>query len=137
MAKSTSIYVAQKYTAASVTFVNADSTTAKSIYTASADGGMVRKILVSSDDTSARVVRLYRRISATNYLLGSVSIPIGAGTAGAVSVDIVASLYDKIDNAGNKLLGMPASGELQASVEVAVTSNKTLTITVVAEDFAV
>lgn len=82
------------YTAAS--FVNADGTTAKTIFTPDAtDGGALMQINVTSSDTSPVVMQVNVVDSgATSRLLGSVIVPTLSGTDGVVaSVNILDSAF--------------------------------------------
>lgn len=62
-----------------VTFVNADGTTAKTLVTAGSDGTRVETISATSDDTSARDIEVSVYDGATNYVVGTVTVAIGAG----------------------------------------------------------
>jgi hypothetical protein len=62
---------------------NADGTNLVSLVTPGATGSRVHSINCASDDTVARVIQLWATISAVDYLLGEVNIPIGAGSDGA------------------------------------------------------
>jgi hypothetical protein len=63
-----------------VTIVPGDTTTAKTLYTAGANGGRLLSCSVASDDTSAVRVNVSVTVSATSYVVGQVTVPIGAGT---------------------------------------------------------
>jgi len=110
-----------------VTILNADGTAPKSITTAQTSRIRVDSILVSNTDTIAHVVRLYALISAVAYLIGSVSVPAGQGTAGTPAIDLLASALP-ITQVG---IALAASVTLQASVEVVMTGATVLTINVV------
>ncbi|MES2210951.1 MAG: hypothetical protein V4515_12335 [Chloroflexota bacterium] len=121
---------------ASQTFVNADGTTVKTLYTAGASGGKVQFANATSDDTVARIIRLYvqRGGAGSDFLLGSKTIAIGAGTAAAASVNLLdAAQVPGILEDGTIILG--PSDVLRGSMEVAVTAAKTITILTQGGDF--
>lgn len=66
------------------TFVNADGTTAKTLFTPGASGSKIVAITAFSTDSAARDLRLNLNRSATNYPLTTVAIPINAGNTNAV-----------------------------------------------------
>ena len=111
---------------AQVTFANADGTTAKALVAAPSAYWRIVAINVTSDDTAAQVIRIFTRLSSTNYLLGSLSIPAGAGTAGAAPKEFFGDIMPANENG----LDMGNSNGLQASMEAAITSGKTVTVTV-------
>ncbi len=122
------IFVGTIKTAAQ-TFVNADGTATKSVYTAGTAGAKIQFLNASSDDTSARVVRLHiqRGGAGTDYLIGSVTVAIGAGTGAVASANLlVASQIPGVLEDGTIILG--PSDVLKCAVESAVTAAKTLTV---------
>lgn len=115
------------------TLVNADSTNWVDIYDNSAGAKAVRVegISITSDDTSTVNIQIGVYRSSVTYLLGTVRVvtlsgtdgaaskvnALGAGTVGLLAPD---GIYD---------LWIEAGAKLQAKSLVAVTSNKTVTIT--------
>lgn len=121
---------------ASQTFVNADGVAVKTLYTAGALGGKVQFANASSDDTVARVARLYiqRAGAGADLLLGSKSIAIGSGTGAIASANLLdAAMIPGILEDGTIILG--PSDVLRGSVEVAVTAAKTITVVVQGGDY--
>lgn len=116
---------------ASVTFVNADSTTAKTLINNATGSKAVRveALVVCSDDTSDRLLRLWHKLSSTSWLLGAVNIPTLSGTNGsAARVNMLQSLGE--DDADDMAVIYVAAGEsLTVAPSVAVTADKTVTIT--------
>ena len=139
MALNTNIYVPAGFNNAGITIVNSDSTTVKDLFTAGANGSDVRGIAVTSNDTSARVLQLFQTISGTDYLIGSLSIPAASGNDGStISVNLLnpTSLpFLKLDNAGNRVLSLMASGKLRVGSTTSVTSGKTITIVAYGVDY--
>lgn len=129
------IYIGTVKTA-SQTFVNADGVTVKDAYTAGASGGKLQFLNASSDDTVARIVRLYLRRggAGADLLLGSKSVAIGAGTGAVVAVNLLDAVQiPGILEDGSLILG--PSDVLRASVEVAVTAAKTITLVAQGGDY--
>lgn len=120
----------------SVTMVAADAQTVKTLYTPGGNGSRVQKLILQSNDTSARDVGIY----INGVLVSSVSVPIGAGqTSGAPAVDALASSTCKIgyfDPFGNYVVDLPAtSGVLGVAALTTVTAAKTITAACVCGDF--
>jgi hypothetical protein len=114
-----------------VTFLNADGTTAKAVYTGSTGPFHVTAILLTNSDSVARVIDILLRIGATNYLVGSVSIPAGAGLAGAVPKEFFEAL-----NLVN-LVGVDAgaTNAIWAAMEATITSPNVVTVSVIASSY--
>lgn len=111
-----------------VTFVNADGTTPKTLWTPGASGGRLGSISAVSDDTAAREMALYVRLSGVDYRVGTVNVPIGAGnTASVVSVNIlVLSACPWLDSDGS--LKLQTGATIKIGPTVAVTAAKTVTL---------
>ena len=123
--------------------VNADAANSKKlIFTAGANGSIVRYIIVTMDDTAARTGQLWAYDGANYALLGTFSIAGQAGnTATILPVSILDYIYNSIEvfkrvaQAGNKILGLKAGWSLYWSNTAQVTNLKTQYITVLGEDF--
>ena len=93
-----------------------------------APGGAYRidAINITSDDSAAQVVDIFLRAGSTNFLLGSVSIPAGAGKTGTLPKEFF------LDGMPSSEQGMNMSGSelLQAAMEGTITSAKTVTLTI-------
>jgi hypothetical protein len=113
------------------TFVAADTTTVKAIQAAGTNGTKIESFIVTSSDTAARDMAIYITISAVNYLIGTVSIPITAGFIDStVSVDIMRSAQIPgfaYDPNGNKYLYLAPGSTLSAAINTTVTTAKTIT----------
>jgi hypothetical protein len=107
------------------TFTSADTTVAKAILTAPGGPFHLFEIMFSSDDTAAIVVDVFSRTGATNFLLGSVTVPAGSGKNGVLPVAFLKTILP------DTLIGMdfPGALSLQASCEATMTAAKTLTVT--------
>lgn len=99
---------------------------------------IIKKIMVSSDDSSAQTLELYLNDGTNDDLMGKVEIAITAGTdASKPPVDVVAELpelFSEMDNANNPSLMLPAGCALKAKLG-AVTSGKVFKIWVFAEKY--
>ncbi len=87
-----------------ISFINADGTTAKKVFTPEAtDGGAVMQINVTSTDTSDVVMQVNVNNGSTSFLLGSVNVPAGSGTNGVLpSVNILdPSMITGLQNDGS------------------------------------
>lgn len=111
-----------------VAIVNADGTTKKTVWTASAEGGVITGISVTSDDTAARDLNIYITLSGTDYQVGQVNIPIGAGTTTAPAVNLLATGLMPWLNAADGSWTLPASAIVKVAAVVTVTAAKTITV---------
>lgn len=118
-----------------VTLVNGDGTTAKTLFTADGTLNRIEALNVTSDDTSNRVLQVLLTVGATDYLLGSVTIPTLAGTDGVVAaVNVLASSLFQgaiTDAYGNRVLPLDTGVVVKVKAPVAITSAKTMTITAI------
>jgi hypothetical protein len=119
-------------------FQNADGTTFKTLYTAGTSGGRVDSLLGTSTDTvSAYVVQLALQVSAVDYVLGEVSVPIGAGTNGTAKsvamlnqADIPGLAYTE-----NGSIYLASGVALRARVKTAVSGSFVVQIVGVGGDY--
>lgn len=99
---------------------------------------MIKKIMVSTDDSVAQTFELYLNDGTNTDLMAKVEIPVSSGTSkGVAPVDIVAEvpeLFSELDNANNASLLLPAGCSLMAKV-AEVTSGKYFKIWVFAEKY--
>lgn len=116
------------------TFVNADGTNLKTLFTAGAEGSLLTAIAITSDDTAARDLNLYVTISGTDYRVGQVNIPIGAGTTTTSAVNALAVGKLPWLNADGSFF-LPAGQVLKGAMAVAVTAAKTVTVLAVGGDY--
>lgn len=109
------------------------------IWTAdAANDVIVKKIMVSSTDTSAQTLLLYLNDGSNDDLMSAIEIPITAGTEKPTPVvDLVAELpelFSEMDNANNACLMLPKGCALKAKM-AAVTSGKAFKVWVFAEKY--
>ncbi len=120
------------------TIVNADSTGVKAVSVAGTHGSKVSMLLATSTNTTARDVILYITISATNYQIGQIQIPITAGALNSTpAVNLLNSpqLQLPLDANGNPFIYLGPGATLSVSAPVAVTSAKTVTLVATREDY--
>lgn len=72
-------------------FLAADGTTWKTVATGALSGQRIDDVLISNGGIAAHVVEFRITIGATSYQIGSVSVPAGAGYAGAAPVQLGAT----------------------------------------------
>lgn len=122
-----------------VTIVNADGTTVKTVFTAGANGSKIVGLSATNTDAAGYTLQVWLTRSATNYLLGSLSLPANAGFNGsAASTNLFASGWVPglpIDNDGQPYLFLESGDTLTVGVTVAVTAAKTVTVVAVGANF--
>lgn len=118
-----------------VTFTSADTTTAKVVCVAGAEGSKMLGLAAVSDDSATINVRLFIRVGGTNYQVGTVRVATLSGTDGAVSakelLDPTALVW--LDQDYEFVLG--ANHELWAACLATMTAAKTLTLTAFLGDY--
>lgn len=121
------------------TIAPADTSTVKTLITAGTNGTKVQAILATSTDTSARDLALYLTISATNYLLGTVAIPLTSGSVNSVvTVDVLHAAQIPglpFDGNGNHVLFLAPGSSLSIATLTTVTAAKLVTVVAQGADF--
>lgn len=137
--KSIGIPVTQNIESFGATFVNADSTTAKTLYTAGGNDAVVKVLNFASNDTSAVNIALYVNDGTADRLIGTIRVATLSGTDGAAaSVDgLSGTLIPSLpyDANGKRVLPLKAGHILKWAPLVAVTAAKTVTAFGVAEEY--
>lgn len=118
-----------------VEFVNADGTTAQTVFTSGTDGAVLRHLNACSDDTSAIDCSIYLNDGTADYLLGTVTVPTLAGTDGTEpAVDLLdPGLIPGVGIGGE--LFIPATWTVKVGLGAAVTAAKTLTLVGIGVDY--
>lgn len=123
----------------SIEMDNADGTTVLDLFTADAtNGSRVDKIAITSDDTAAVDLDLYLHDGTSAFQIGSINVPIGAGTtAGATPVAAVSFLNQTtLPFLGDDLaIHIKAGSKLQIGAQSAITSAKVVHVTVFGGDY--
>jgi hypothetical protein len=113
------------------TILPADTTTVKSVAVGGSNGTRIESFIIVSSDSADRDLLVYITISATNYLIGTVKIPLTSGTVNTIpGVDILrsASLYGlATDVNGNRYLYLASGSTLSIATSATVTTAKQIT----------
>jgi hypothetical protein len=124
-----------------ITIVNADSTNIKVLLDNSAGAKALRieQLTICSDDTTARNVQFSRLASAVDYLIGTVNVPVASGSDGTTprvtALSSSTSGIGALDSDGLYVCWVPAGQKLDVKVLIAVTADKTVTISGWARSF--
>jgi hypothetical protein len=117
-------------------------TNIKLLLTAGSEGSIVKSLIISSDDSSARTVSFYLSTDGgtTDYLLFSVPVAIAAGSNGTtINVDVLNNAVVQglqIDQSGRPVIPLAANARIYIGVlTAAVTSGRTLHVVASLEDF--
>ena len=114
-----------------ITFVNADGTSYKDVFTAGSNGAILDLLNIASTDTSARDIFLAISDGVTTYEFGIIRVAITAGTDGvtpaANGLDI--AFIKSLGNREDRSIVLQSGWKLRARPTVAVTAAKTVTIT--------
>jgi hypothetical protein len=141
MAKQTALYLPKAANNSAVTFVNADGTAYKTVFTAAADDSDLKALIVASNDTSAVNIEISVTRSAVDYVIGTVNVPIGAGmsaTGAQPAVDLLNSSSMPglpLDSAGKRYLPLKTGDTVKVRPLAAVTSTKTVYVTALGQDY--
>lgn len=128
----------QSFNVEPVTFVNSDGTTSKQLLTAQANGVKIFGIFVTNTDASAAyAVQLFSHPVSTDFLLGTINVPLSSGnTIAAPTINLLntTSWVLPKDSNGNPFLYWP-NGAIYVAPTTTVASGKTLTIIICYEKF--
>lgn len=120
---------------ASVTATHGDSTNKKTIFTSATSGSGTKIVAVTAISTIAsnRIAQLF----VAGNEMTSQTVVAGAGNDGVTANTNLLSLWTglPVDNDGQSYFFLKAGNTLQASVTVAITTNKTITYTAIGADF--
>lgn len=108
---------------------NADGSTKITIVTAANPATKVTTLAVSSTDTADRDIALYITVSAVDYLIGTVKIPLNSGNTNAIgAIDLLSQAallpWVRVDENGSKYLILENGSVLKASATTTVTAGK-------------
>lgn len=103
------------------------STTLTTLLTGGTSGSKVESIAVTNTYTAAYTAKLYVTYGGTDYLLGTVSVPLSAGnTTSAVTFDLLSSSqlpFVRSDEAGRKYLYLESGYTLKAQLSSYTSGN--------------
>lgn len=139
MPKSTAFNVTQNINFAGGQILPADTTTKKTIYTASANDAVLKSLNVTSTDTAAMNVALYVNDGTADRLLGTINVPALSGFNGtAPAVDMLNGTQIPglaFDQNGKRILSLKAGAIVKVAVLVTVTAAKQIDFLGVAEEY--
>jgi hypothetical protein len=120
------------------TFVNADGTASKVVFTAGSNGSRLDALNIASTDTAAHDVQVLLNIGGSDVPIGTINVAIGAGNSSTVnSKNVLADPNLGLtisDPYGNRVLELPAAATVKLAMAVAVTSGKTVSVTAMGGD---
>jgi hypothetical protein len=115
---------------------NADSTNQVSLFAAGTNGSLIEAISVTSTDTAAVELDLYLYDGAASFSLGSVTVPIGAGTNGGTANAVDGLNQTELPWLRDDLtLALGAGCTLKAAAHAAITSGKVVHVSVFGGDY--
>ncbi len=129
----------QTITTTAMTIVAADTTTKKTLYTGGVNGSKIEYLYITNTDTNAYTVNIFITIGATDYLIGTINLPLSAGnTTSAPTINLLtnsnlAGLNYDIN--GNRYLMLANGATLKAATTGTVTAAKTITFITQGGDF--
>lgn len=139
MSKQSALFLPANINTLSFALTSTQTTVSQLIFTAGSNDSDVKSIIVSSDDTAAINLRLYVTRSGTDYLIGTVNIPISAGVGGTVvAVDLLNSTSIPglpLDNVGKRYIPLKTGDTLRAAALATMTAGKTCNINVFGYDY--
>lgn len=112
------------------TFTSADTTTAKTIATGGTDGTRIDSIMCSTNDTTTVNLAFCIEQGGTDYYIGNVNLPIGAGYTTVARVDAISTLAPTLG-----YLVLPNGNELKVNCVATMTAAKTTTVVPMGGDF--
>ena len=118
---------------AGVEFTSTDTTTVKSLFTGAANGSRIDGIACSTNDTTAVNLAFYIQIggAGTNYYIGNVQVPIGAGYTTVARIDAITTLAP----AFFKALVLNNGDVLKCNCVAPMTATKTTDVLALGGDF--
>jgi hypothetical protein len=139
VAKSTNLNFTQTVKTPCLALTSANTTTAATLYTASANDAVVKSLVASTNDTTAVNLVVSINNGTSDFVLGTVNVPINSGYTGAIaSVDLLASalipgLPRDLNN--RPVLPLPSGYVLKIGCLATMTSAKTCNIVGSVEEY--
>lgn len=139
MAKQTELFLPAAIATAGSVILPADTTASKTLYTAGANDAVVKGLSCVSNDTAAVNLRVLLSIGGTEYQIGTVNIPIAAGTNGSANaVDVLnttAMPFLPLDRNGKRVLPLAAGAILRVAALATITAAKQVTVAAIVEEY--
>jgi hypothetical protein len=115
---------------------NADSTNQVVLWTAGANGSLIEAMAITSTDTSAVELDLYLYDGAASFRLGSVTVPIAAGSNGGTTAAVDGLAQAELPWLRDDLtLALSAGCSLKAAAHAAITSAKLVHVSMFGGDY--
>ena len=129
-----------------VQILPADTTTLKTLVTGAANGSKLEMLNITSTDTAGRDVQVWMTISAVDYLIATLNIPINSGNTNAILAQgLLASLVNTapylpyfqfpLDVNGNRYIYVASGSVLKVSCLTTVTAAKSINFLAIGGDF--
>lgn len=117
------------------TFVNADGTGKKTVFTAGSNGSLLESISAVSDDTALVNLDVWITLGGTDYAVGTRQVPIGGGnTVDTATVSLLDQTKHPWVRADGSIF-LPSGALVKVSPRAAVTAAKTVTVVGHGSDF--
>lgn len=113
-----------------VEFTSTDTTSKKNIQTGGSNGSRVDSIMCSTNDTVAVNLAFYIYDGVTDFYIGNVNIPIGAGYTTVARVDGIYTLSPTLN-----YLTLPSGYILKANCVATMSSSKTTDVVAMGGDY--
>jgi hypothetical protein len=122
-----------------IKIANADGTALKSLgIAAPAAGSRIKALHITSDDTAAQVLQVWKTVGAVDYLLGEIDVAIGAGSNGSTNAvnGLAGTRMPALQTDGiSKWIDVANGTTINFKSKVAVTAGKTIYIVAEVGDF--
>lgn len=109
------------------------------LYTAGANGSKIENIIATNTDTAAAyAITLTVVVSATNYIIGTVNVPLSSGnTTAAPSINLLnnTSINLAKDSNGNPYIYLASGAVLKVNSGTTVNTGKVLSFTAMGGDY--
>jgi len=115
-----------------LTLNNGSGTTGATLFTPGASGSVIEGISIISNDTAAREIVFYLTISATDYVIGSVSVP---ALGSATYIKLSAFDFFGFLNPNDQKIVLKNGAVLKAKMVSTITSGKQIDIVAYGGDF--
>ena len=113
-----------------IQIANADAASYKTLYSAGPNGSRVDLgSIVNSDASNAYVLKVAVKVGSTDFPIGEVSVPAGAGSNGSAKAVSLLNTTDLPQLVGSDgVLFLQASSELRVGAKTTVSGSNTLTV---------
>lgn len=112
-------------------FAAADTTAKKTIFTFDTDGSRVDSIMCSTNDTTTVNLAFYLATGGTDYYIGNVNLPIGAGYTTVSRVDAMTTLSPALG-----YLAAPTGATLKVNCVATMTAAKVTDVVPMGGDYS-